>query len=220
MMYTEDQFLMLSGIQHFIFCRRQWALIHIEQQWEENLRTTEGNIMHERAHDVSLHEKRGDVVVSRALKVFSSSLGISGECDVVEFRKNDSGVQINGLEDKYEVVPIEYKRGRPKTNDCDELQLAAQVMCLEEMLCCNIPAGYLYYGEIKHRVKVEITEKLRHLVEESTAEMHKLYSRRYTPKVKQTKACKECSLSNICLPELVSIKKASTYVSSMIYEKD
>lgn len=220
MMYSEDQFLMLSGIQHFIFCRRQWALIHIEQQWEENLRTTEGNIMHERAHDVSLHEKRGDVTTSRALKVHSSSLGISGECDVVEFIKNDSGVQVNGLEGKYDIIPIEYKKGRPKTNVCDELQLVAQAMCLEEMLCCCIPVGYLYYGEIKHRVKVEITDELRHQVEKCTEEMHNLYSRRYTPKVKQTKACKECSLVNICLPELDKIKKASTYVRNMIFEEN
>ena len=110
-MYTEDEYLMLSGIQHFFFCRRQWALIHIEQQWEENYRTADGRVMHRNVHDAGFHEKRGDLVISRAMAVSSQRLGISGECDAVEFRKDSSGIEIFGLEGRYSVTPVEYKRG-------------------------------------------------------------------------------------------------------------
>ena len=110
-MYSEDEYLMLSGVQHFAFCRRQWALIHIEQQWEENARTVDGNIMHERVHDADFHEKRGELVITRAMAVSSARLGISGECDAVELRKSDNGIELFGLDGKYTVTPVEYKRG-------------------------------------------------------------------------------------------------------------
>ncbi|MEG1107116.1 MAG: Dna2/Cas4 domain-containing protein, partial [Eubacterium sp.] len=127
--YDEEDYLMLSGIQHFEFCRRQWALIHIEQQWEENLRTVEGNIMHEKAHDGLFTEKRKNIIVTRGMRVFSKTLGISGICDVVEFHRDDLiGVEIFGREGKYCIYPIEYKRGEPKENDADILQLTAQAM--------------------------------------------------------------------------------------------
>ena len=128
MMYSEDEYLMLSGIQHFVFCRRQWALIHIEQQWEENYRTVDGNIMHERVHDAEFHEKRGDLVITRAMAVSSSRLGISGECDAVELRKADDGIELFGMDGKYSITPIEYKRGEPKEDDCDVVQLMAQAL--------------------------------------------------------------------------------------------
>ena len=218
--YKEDEFLMLSGIQHFTFCRRQWALIHIEQQWEENLRTVEGNIMHNRAHDNALTECRGDLLVSRGIAVFSRSLGISGVCDVVEFHKNKKGVQLYGREGSYKVVPVEYKKGAPKNHDADTLQLTAQAMCLEEMLLCDIPVGYLYYGETRRRSKVEITEGLRNQVRQCCQEMHELYDRRYTPKVKTTKACNACSLKNLCLPKLCRNKSAKDYIKKYIEESE
>lgn len=215
-MYSEDEYLMLSGIQHFVFCRRQWALIHIEQQWAENYRTADGMVMHRNVHDADFHEKRGDVVISRAMAVSSARLGISGECDAVEFRRNENGIELFGLEGKYSVTPIEYKRGSPKENDSDIMQLAAQAMCLEEMLCCEIDKGYLYYGETRHRTEVKITDELRLKTEKALKEMHELYSRRYTPKVKRTKACNACSLKNICLPVLCSDKSARKYIVDML----
>ena len=215
-MYSEDEYLMLSGIQHFVFCRRQWALIHIEQQWAENYRTADGMVMHRNVHDADFHEKRGDVVISRAMAVSSARLGISGECDAVEFRRNENGIELFGLEGKYSVTPIEYKRGSPKENDSDIMQLAAQAMCLEEMLCCEIDKGYLYYGETRHRTEVKITDELRLKTEKALKEMHELYSRRYTPKVKRTKACNACSLKNICLPVLCSDKSARKYIADML----
>ena len=152
-MYREEDFLQLSGIQHFVFCRRQWALSYIEMQWQENVRTAEGRILHEKAHDPSLKEKRGDLLIVRAMPIHSWEMGVSGECDVVEFHKVKDGIQLAGKEGLYKAVPVEYKRGRPKTDDSDILQVAAQAMCLEEMLCCKIPKGYIYYGETKHRVR-------------------------------------------------------------------
>lgn len=217
-MYTEDEYLMLSGIQHFFFCRRQWALIHIEQQWEENYRTADGRVMHRNVHDAGFHEKRGDLVISRAMAVSSQRLGISGECDAVEFRKDSSGIEIFGLEGRYSVTPVEYKRGQPKEDPCDEMQLAAQAMCLEEMLCCRIDTGFLYYGETHRRLKVEINEQLRQDTENALREMHELFRKRYTPKVKRSKACNACSLKNICLPVLCSQKSAKDHILSMLEE--
>ena len=123
--YNEEDFLSLSGLQHFAFCRRQWALIHIEQQWQENLRTIEGQILHERAHDGYSAEKRRDVIISRGMAVFSRTLGINGVCDIVELHKSKDGVNIVGREGLYKPVPIEYKRGKPKEDDCDAVQLCA-----------------------------------------------------------------------------------------------
>lgn len=217
-MYTEDEYLMLSGIQHFVFCRRQWALTHIEQQWEENYRTADGRVMHRNVHDAGFHEKRGDLVISRAMAVSSQRLGISGECDAVEFRKDSSGIEIFGLEGRYSVTPVEYKRGQPKEDLCDKMQLAAQAMCLEEMLCCRIDTGFLYYGETHRRLKVEINEQLRQETENALREMHELFRKRYTPKVKRSKACNACSLKNICLPVLCSQKSAKDHILSMLEE--
>lgn len=219
-MYSEEDYLLLSGLQHFVFCRRQWALIHIEQQWEENYRTADGQVLHKNVHDSDFREKRGDIIITRSMAVSSSRLGISGECDVVEFHKNEKGIELFGIEGRYEVIPVEYKRGSPKENDCDIFQLAAQAICLEEMLCCEINTGYLYYGETRRRIKVIIDSSLRNRVEKATEEMHQLYRKQYTPKVRRTKACKACSLKNICLPVLCSNKKASDYIKNILNEEE
>ncbi|MBR4223649.1 MAG: CRISPR-associated protein Cas4 [Oscillospiraceae bacterium] len=215
-MYDEDDHLMLSGIQHFAFCRRQWALIDIEQQWEDNYRTADGDIMHERVHDASVREKRGDLIVTRAMAVSSSRLGLSGECDAVEFRRDPDGVPIHGMDGTWSVTPVEYKRGRPKDDDCDILQLTAQAMCLEDMLCCEIREGYLYYGETRHRMKVVFDEQLRKRTEDIIEEMHELYRKKHTPIVKRRKACNACSLKEICLPQTEK-KKASVYIRDTLY---
>ena len=139
MEYREEEYLMISGIQHFRFCRRQWALIHIEQQWAENEHTVVGELMHKKVHDPYLSEKRKGVLITRALPVSSRILGISGECDVVEFHRCADGIPLQGCKGKYCVVPVEYKRGSPKKNQADRLQLAAQALCLVEMLFCEMP---------------------------------------------------------------------------------
>lgn len=212
MEYDEKEFLMLSGIQHFAFCRRQWALIHIEQLWEENLRTVEGNLLHENCHDGYFSESRKDVFLSRAMPVFSRTLGASGECDIVEFRKSAKGITLHGRDGFYSVYPVEYKRGEPKKNDADILQLAAQAVCLEEMLCCQIRSGAIFYGKIKRRQKVELTKELKEQVRQMFTEMHKYFDQMYIPKVKPTKSCNACSLKNLCLPKLLKVKSVKTYL--------
>jgi len=218
--YNEEDFLQLSGIQHFAFCRRQWALIHIENQWEENVLTVEGRIIHERAHDKFEIESRGNILISRGMPIFSASLGISGECDVVEFHKSPDGIKIAGKEGLFKVVPIEYKRGKEKQDVWDELQLTAQSLCLEEMLSCNISKGFIYYHEIRRRVAVDITDELRKKVKTMLIEMHQLYERGYTPRVKRTKKCNACSLRHICLPGLSSAKSVKKYIEDHMAEED
>lgn len=211
---------MLSGIQHFSFCRRQWALIHIEQQWDENLRTVEGNIFHKRAHDGYSAEKRKDVIISRGMPVFSRTLGINGVCDIVEFYRDDKkGISLHGREGRYVVCPIEYKKGQPKEDEADILQMAAQAMCLEEMLECEIEKGCLFYGEIRRRIEVPLSEEIRQRVRDTFEEMHHYYERRYTPRVKRTKACNACSLKNLCLPKLMKERSVREYILKRIEEE-
>ena len=212
MVYNEDDFLQLSGLQHFKFCRRQWALIHIENQWAENYRTVDGAILHENAHDGIRTESRGDLLITRDMRVFSRTLGVSGACDVLEFHRGGTGIPLAGREGLWQPFPVEYKRGRPKEHDADALQLCGQAMCLEEMLCCEIPAGALYYGEIRRRKEVTFTPELRQEVRTLLAEMHSLYDRGHTPRVKPTKGCNACSLKELCLPKLMRGRSVAEYL--------
>lgn len=214
MAFEEEDYLQISGLQHFRFCKRQWALIHIEQLWQENLRTMEGKLLHVRAHDASLRERRGDTIVVRDMRVFSGILGISGSCDVVEFHRSSSGVSIAGQEGLYLPYPVEYKRGEPREDTSNHLQLCAQAMCIEEMLCCDIGEGAIYYGQIRRRETVPLTSELRGEVISNLQEMHRLYERRYTPKVRASKSCNACSLRELCLPKLLHKKPVAAYLSA------
>lgn len=218
MEYSEEDYLLLSGIQHFAFCRRQWALIHIEQLWKENIRTIEGKFLHEKAHDASAKEKRGGIIISRGMPVFSKSLGITGTCDVVELHQNPSGVTIQGVDGLFLPIPVEYKRGKQKDSDEDVLQLTAQAICLEDMLLCDVSEGYLFYGETNHRVRIEITDEYRSRVKNICLEMHQLFDKRYTPKVKPGKHCKACSLADLCLPKLCGKLSATQYIERSLSE--
>ncbi len=215
-MYSEEDYLMLSGIQHFAFCRRQWAIIHIEQQWAENYRTTAGELMHKKAHDEGSFEKRGDMLIVRGLHVSSHELGVSGQCDVVEFHQEETGVEVFGYDGNWKLVPVEYKHGAPKGNNADVLQLCAQAICLEEMFQASILGGYLYYGENRRRSYVEFTDNLREEVKKITEEMHDLFTKGYTPNVKLTKQCKACSLENLCVPKLQRTMKVREYIEQSI----
>lgn len=212
MTYTEEDFLQLSGLQHFAFCRRQWALIHIEQQWMDNLHTVEGDLFHHRAHDEKARERRGDILILRGLSVTSSTLGISGKCDVVEFHADPGGVPLRGEKGLWVPFPIEYKRGAPKSHRADELQLCAQAMCLEEMLCCAIPEGALFYGETRRRTLVPFSAELREDVRAMLKEMHQLYRRGHTPRVRRSKYCNACSLQELCLPALMKGNDVYNYL--------
>ncbi len=219
MEYPEDKYLMISGIQHFKFCRRQWALIHIEQQWAENVHTVTGELMHKKAHDPYLTEKRKDTIITRALPVSSGTLGVNGECDIVEFHKVEDGIRLHGHRGLYCVYPVEYKKGKPKETDEDHLQLAAQAMCLEEMFSTNIPEGAIFYGETRRREIVPFSAQLRKEVVDLFEEMHQYYERGYTPKVKYKKVCSACSLKEICLPELGRNISVKAYIEQALKEE-
>lgn len=218
--YKEDEFLQLSGIQHFAYCRRQWALIHIEQQWMDNLRTVDGQLFHQRSHNETIREKQGNILRIRGLSVASQVLGISGKCDVVEFRSDPKGVVLSGEEGVWLPYPVEYKRGQPKPHQADELQLCAQAMCLEEMLCCTILEGALFYGETRRRSRIEFTQQLRQQVIHITEEMHQLFRRGYTPEVKIRSGCSNCSLKDLCLPALRTRGKVTEYLYQSMEEKE
>lgn len=214
----EEDYLALSGIQHYAFCRRQWALIHIEQVWGENLLTAEGSLMHRRAHDGEIRERRGNMLTVRGLYVRSNALMLSGVCDVVEFHADDTGHPICGEDGLWRPYPLEYKRGRSKACDADRLQLCAQAICLEEMFSWEVPEGALYYGETHSREVVPLDAGLREQVTSISREMHALFQRRHTPKGKATRACRSCSLQENCQPKATSGGSAIAYVESHLEE--
>ena len=146
-------YLLISGLQHFSFCRRQWALIHIEQQWFENRLTAEGKVIHKRVHDASSVDIRGGIITMRDMPVKSERLGICGRCDAVEFSQSDNGITLHGRDGQWDICPVEYKHGRQKSGDCDRLQVTAQAICLEEMFCCKINEGAVFYHETRKREK-------------------------------------------------------------------
>lgn len=218
MEYREEDFLQLSGLQHFKFCRRRWALIHIENQWEENYRTIDGAILHQNAHDTEFLESRGDRFITRGVSIYSAELGVSGQCDVLEYHRGNTGIPIAGKDGLWQPFPVEYKRGKPREDTGDALQLCGQAMCLETMLCCDIPEGALYYGEIRRRERVAFTPELRTQVRQMLEQMHDLYQRGYTPKVKPTKSCNACSMKELCLPKLMKNRSVSAYLKAAMEE--
>jgi CRISPR-associated exonuclease Cas4 len=217
--YREDQLLALSGIQHFYFCRRQWALIHIERQWVENVRTLEGRLLHQRTDDPFFTEKRHGVLIARAMPVVSYQLGLYGICDVVECRQSPEGVRLHGQEGAFLPMPVEYKRGQAKPDQRDEVQLCAQAICLEEMLSVKIQKASFFYAKTRMRVAVKLTPTLRELVKKLSSEMHACFERGYTPKVRPKKGCRACSLREVCLPKLTRQQmKASAYIDQHLKE--
>lgn len=215
-MYNEEDLLPLSGIQHFAFCRRQWALIHIEQQWQENLLTFDGREMHARADDPFFTETRGTVVVARALPLVSYRLGLYGVADVVEFYREEEGVALPGRQGRWRPHPVEYKRGQPKPDDRDTVHLCAQGMCLEEMFGVPVNEGDLFYGRTRRRQRVEFDPALRGRVAELAAEMHELFARGTTPPAEYTPACKNCSLLEICLPKAGARRSVRRYLAEAL----
>jgi CRISPR-associated exonuclease Cas4 len=201
-MFDEDDLLPLSGLQHLAFCERQWALIHLEQQWEENRLTAEGRVLHERVHDGGT-ESRPGVVIARGVHIRSLRLGVSGIADVVEFEVASGGegcVPLAGRDRWWRPFPVEYKRGKPKPDACDEVQLCAQAMCLEEMFGVRIEAGALFYGKTRRRAEVRFDGALRAATEAAAQRMRELYTDGRTPPASYGKKCDSCSLAQRCLP--------------------
>ncbi len=206
--YDEDDLVMISALQHFLFCPRQCALIHIEQVWAENRLTAEGRILHERVH-TSGRESRRALRIEYDVPIRSLRLGLIGRADIVEFYRQDNGGWLP--------LPVEYKRGRPKKDDTDRVQLCAQALCLEEMLDCAVPAGALYYGEKRRRFEVAFDQPLREAVEQTAQEVHALLVAGATPPPRYDARCASCSLLDLCLPTVATRKQVSRYLRTMVH---
>ena len=209
-MYREDDYIMLSALQHYLFCSRQCALIHLEQTWDDNRLTMQGNILHERVHEGG-REKRGDVITVRGLRLSSARLGLSGQADVVEFHKSAAGCALPNDAGRWQPLPVEYKRGKPKKDHCDAVQLCAQAICLEEMLNCPIPGGALFYGQERRRKEIAFDQSLRDETERCAAATHALLKGGITPPPTPDKRCGSCSLKEHCLPVVLSQKLSWYY---------
>jgi len=210
MRYREDDLLPLSALQHLLFCERQCALIHIEQVWSENLFTAEGRIMHQRV-DGGVAQSRDDLRTESAVPLRSLRLGLSGKADVVEYHRDEAGC--------WRPYPVEYKRGRPKAANWDQVQLCAQALCLEEMLHCAVPEGALFYGANRRRQVVRFCEQLRGETEEAAGRLHALIRSGITPPARYEKKCESCSLMNLCLPKVGGAGKGvGRYLARMLAE--
>ena len=223
MPYQDDDMLMLSGIQHYAFCPRQWALIHIEQVWNDNLLTTEGHIMHQHVDDPSYRQKSGNIITLRSVNIASGELGLYGVTDIVELHPSQSAqnaITHPSYPGFWLPVPVEYKHGRPKRNEVDVVQLTAQAMCLEEQYGIHIPKGSIFYGETRRRMEVEFTDDLRSLAREYAADMHDLFKTGRVPEAEPHPHCKSCSLYDICMPETARRQSASDYLRNHLYEEN
>jgi CRISPR-associated exonuclease Cas4 len=232
-MYTEFNYIQLSALQHYIFCPRQCALAYIELNWEENHLTAQGHLMHESVHSAG-KEKRRDRIQSRGMYISSKKYGLSGQCDLVEFyRVEDVAVSLVETKDVASLpstlkftklpnragwwipFPVEYKRGKPKKDNCDTVQLCAQALCLEEMLNCRIDAGAIYYGTQHHRMDVDFDTDLRHETEEVIHAVHDLFVHKTTPKPNYTAKCRNCSLLDRCRPKQFEHHRKRDYIDEI-----
>lgn len=222
MYYNEDDMLMLSGIQHFRFCPRQWALIHIEQMWDDNRLTIEGQILHKHVDDPFYRQKCGEQITLRAVNIASHKLGLYGISDAIELFPSlsaDDTIIHPKYKGRWKPVVVEYKHGKPKINEVDEVQLAAQTMCLEEMYNIRIGYGIFFYGELRHRVKVDISDDLRCTVSQCADNMHVLFRKALIPKAKYGKHCDKCSLKEICMPKInMNCSDVNAYLNENLYQ--
>jgi CRISPR-associated exonuclease Cas4 len=209
-MFTDDQLLPISALQHLLFCPRQCALIHLEQAWAENYLTADGRVLHDKAHD-GPDESRAGVRITRGMSVRSLRLGLSGQCDVVELHADG------------QVLPVEYKRGKPKSHRADEVQVCAQALCLEEMLGLGagaIQRACLFYGEPKRRHDVLLDEDLHRLTEDTADQLHAMIRERITPQAEYAPGkCDACSLIDHCQPHALRFKRgAAAWFSARLNE--
>lgn len=223
-MYDDDELLQISALQHLAFCERQWGLIYLENLWVENILTAEGRNLHERV-DSDLSESRGDIITSHGLRVKSSKLGLTGRTDVVEFHRidtpddNSNGVRLKNNQGLWRPFPIEYKRGKPKIDRSDEIQLCAQALCLEEMLGVRIEEGALYYGKPRKRTSVSLDISLRTETVNLIDKLRRLTQLKQTPSARYEKKCRNCSLVDLCLPKATSVAgKVHNYIDGIINE--
>lgn len=214
LLYTEDNLFPLSALQHYLFCPRQCALIHSEQQWTENQLTAEGRILHERVHELQ-SESRGRIVTARGLRLSSFRLGLTGQADAVEFHRTDGsfGAELPNRKGQWSPIPVEYKRGRPKKDRSDEVQVCAQALCLEEMLGVDVEVGYLFYGKTKRRTEVFLSKQLRGITTGIAEKVHELFTQKVMPAPQYSPKCNRCSMFEICVPQM---RRTTGYVGSQL----
>ena len=223
-MDDEDDLVPISALQHWLFCPRQCGLIHLEQAWAENKLTAQGRQLHDRAHEAP-PESRGDVRIARGLRLCSRELGLTGQADVVELRRPtpetppEQQASVPGLEGKWTLHPVEYKRGRPKAADCDRVQLCAQAMCLEEMLGVKIPEGSLFYGQPRRREPVVFDPALRQATRQAARDTRQMVQSGITPPPEYSGKCRSCSLNEFCMPKQAgSSQRVRRYLQRQIQD--
>jgi CRISPR-associated exonuclease Cas4 len=205
-MYKEEELLPISALQHLLFCERRAALIILEGLWQDNVFTAEGSILHEQTHQIET-ERHGDLRIARGLWLRSFRLGLIGNSDVIEFQKvsdyqkDKMTVSLYDIEGFWQPFPVEYKRGRLRSEESFEVQLCAQALCMEEMLNIYIPAGAIYYGKSKRRLEISFNQAIRNKTEASAKCLHEIVSSGVTPKAHNQIKCQSCSLIDICLPK-------------------
>ena len=225
-MFDEKDLLPLSALQHLLFCERQCALIHIERQWKDNHLTIEGSYLHNNVDEnAPRREVRGDMALFRGLSLQSLRLGLVGRADMIEMHRDDSqqnaknpnSINISGLPGKWIPFPVEYKRGKPKHDKSDMVQLCAQALCLEEMLKLRITKGALFYGRTQKRLQVDFDTKLRELTVSTASRLHELINNKKTPRAQKAQKCNNCSMIELCMPEVMTNKSsAKKYIERMV----
>ncbi|HRN27974.1 MAG TPA: CRISPR-associated protein Cas4 [Ignavibacteriaceae bacterium] len=204
-MYTEDDFIMISALQHYVYCPRQCGLIHVDDVWQENVFTVRGNILHGKV-DTDTYETRGNTKTVRGLRIHSYKFGITGRCDVVEFKETENGKI---------VLPVEFKSGEPKEDISDKVQLCAQAICLEEMLNITIKQGAFFYGKIRRRNIVDIDEELRTQTENIILAVRQIVASKKIPIAEFQTKCRNCSLQSICQPKAMNKRKLENYIKDL-----
>lgn len=232
-MYAENDLLPLSLLADLFFCERRAALHLIEGIWKDNLFTAEGTVLHSRVHGDLLLESRGDVRISRGLRLRSLRLGLTGQADVVEFRKSEasedpapgylkgipSTIALTGAKGLWRPFPVDYKRGRLRHEEGFEAQLCAQALCIEEMMGVQVLAGAIYYGKPHRRLEVTFGSGLRNKTELAAARLHELVGSGKTPAARYEKKCDSCSLVVVCLPRLMDEgRSVARYLSRALEE--
>lgn len=219
-MIPEWDYFQVNAIQHFAFCKRQWALITIEQIWSENVHTRLGHYEHELVDDPTFREKRKDRIIARSVPIISKSLGFRGIADVVEYHQSERGIVIEGYDGEWFPHIIEYKKGKPKKDNRDIMQLVLQVLCFEEMLQLEISSSALYYKQTNRRMEVMISNDLKEEVKNTAQEMRRLYSLGKTPPAEKNKNCVQCSLVQHCFPRMtIKRKSVENYVNAHVEEE-
>jgi CRISPR-associated exonuclease Cas4 len=216
-MFSDEDLLPISGLQHLVFCERQWALIHMEMEWDENVLTVEGKQLHEYVHEQGTNVRSG-VRMVRGLRLRSLTLGLYGVADLVEFHPHDEGALLHGFPGRWLPYPVEYKRGRKRYDIADEVQLCAQALCLEEMLNIAVTKGAIFYGQPRRRSEIDLTAGLREEVTRLCTRARELYDSRKLPPPRVGRHCSNCSLENVCMPNLAAKDTSVKYVSNLLKE--